>query len=77
MTCKRPCCDHFNRFMDALGSVQTATSGWDMRDVPEVIRLMVEQQVREADSRKRSAIAKAVWARRKANLRHASQTHQD
>lgn len=33
----------------------------------ETIRAMVEQKVREADSRKRSAIAKAVWARRKAN----------
>jgi len=48
-----------------------------MDSLPEAIRAMVEQQVREADSRKLSAIAKAAWARRKANLQHASQTHQD
>ena len=48
-----------------------------MDSVPEAIRALVEQQVREADSRKRSAIAKAAWARRKANLGRASQTRQD
>ncbi|WP_291539642.1 hypothetical protein [Brevundimonas sp.] len=48
-----------------------------MEDVFQAIRAMAEQQVRGADSRKRSAIAKAAWARRKANLGRASQTRQD
>ena len=48
-----------------------------MEDVFQAIRAMIEQQVREADSRKRSAIAKAAWARRKANLGRASQAFQD
>lgn len=47
------CCDHFNRFIDTLSSVQTLTFGMNVRHPTESICAIVGQQVWEADSRKR------------------------
>jgi hypothetical protein len=38
-----------------------------MNNIPEAIPAMIEQQLREAESQKRSDRAKAAWKRRKAN----------